>query len=95
MWEKPNRMEAVHQPANALLLARDSRFCSNPRKRNSSGHAVKKRMLRAVNGSDFHSPHCGSSWMKCMRMPSGMAMHASTRKLPTMRKPQLRLQAME
>src|SRR6266404_4950787 len=44
MCEKPKRMEAIHQPARSLLDARESKFWSRPRKRNSSGQAVKQRM---------------------------------------------------
>src|SRR6202158_714129 len=95
MCEKPKRIEAVHQPASSLFEARESMFCSKPRKRNSSGHAVKKRMPSERNGSDFHCDHCGSNWMKCMTRPSGMAMQPKTKKLARMKKPQWRPQPTE
>src|SRR6266699_2367540 len=56
MCEKPKRMEAVHQPTRSLLQARESRFCSSPRKRSSSGHAVKKRTPMKTNGSSLTPP---------------------------------------
>src|SRR5229473_3416734 len=46
MCEKPKRMEAVHQPASSLFEARESMFCNRPRKRNSSGQAVKTKERR-------------------------------------------------
>src|SRR5207244_10478593 len=55
MWENPKRTEAVHQPTISLLDARDNTFWSKPRNRNSSGHAVKKRMASAVNRSEEHT----------------------------------------
>src|SRR5216683_2271219 len=85
--EKPKRMEAVHQPASSLFEARESMFCNKPRKRNSSGQAVKKRMPSERNGRDFHCDHCGANSMKCMTWPSGMAMQPKTRKLARMKKP--------
>src|SRR6267143_1009413 len=95
MCEKPKRMEAVHQPARSLFEARESMFCNKPRKRNSSGQAVKKRMPSERNGSAFHCDHCGANSMKRMARPSGMAMQAKTRKLARMKKPQWRPQPME
>src|SRR5438309_5785750 len=95
MCEKPKRMEAVHQPARSLVDACASMFCSKPRKRNSSGQAVKKRMPSERNGSDFHCDQCGANSMKCMPWPSGMAMQPKTRKLATIEKLQCPLQPME
>src|SRR5438552_3941990 len=43
MCEKPKRTEAVIQPTVSLFVARERKFCSRPRKRSSSGNAVKKR----------------------------------------------------
>src|SRR5216683_3565078 len=86
MCEKPKRMEAVHQPASWLFEARESMFCNRPRKRNSSGHAVKKKMPKKRNGSDFNCDHCGANSMKCMPWPSGIAMQLNTTKLATMKK---------
>jgi hypothetical protein len=40
-------------------------FCSSPRKRNSSGHAVNNKIAVAVKGTDFHAFHCGAKTMKC------------------------------
>src|SRR5258708_1981016 len=79
MCEKPKRMEAVHQPAGSLLDARASMFCSKPRKRNSSGHAVKNKMPSDRNGSDFHCDHCGANSMKCMARPSAAGVKGSPR----------------
>src|SRR6266849_5867355 len=86
MWEKPKRTEAVHQPARSLLLERESKFCRRPRKRNSSGHAVKKKMATETNGSERQACHCGANWMKCMLVPRGMAMAPKTRKLARTKK---------
>src|SRR5580704_9378015 len=80
--ENPNSTDAVHHPAKSLLDARDSMFCSNPRKRNSSGHAVKRKIPSEVNTSELHACHCGANEMKCIAVPSGMAMHPNTAKLP-------------
>src|SRR6267154_1728212 len=95
MCEKPKRMEAVHQPARSLLDARASMFCSKPRKRNSSGHAVKNKMPSDRSGSDFHCDHWGANSMKRIAWPSGMAMQPKTMKLATMEKLQCPLQPME
>src|SRR2546422_8390549 len=86
MWEKPKRIEAVHQPASSLLEARASMFWSKPRKRNSSGQEVKKRMPSESNGSDFHSLKRGGNSMKWMAWPRGMAMKTETRKLACTKK---------
>src|SRR3982074_99389 len=83
MCEKPNRTEAVHQPARSLLLERESMFCNRPRKRNSSGHAVKKRIATQRNGSEGHACHCGANWIKCIPAPRGIAIAPNTMKLPS------------
>src|SRR5690348_846722 len=89
MCENPNRIEAVHQPASSLLEALASKFCSNPRNKNSSGHAVKNRIPREVNTSELQRDHCGAKEMKCIPVPRGMAMQAKTTKLAMIQKPQL------
>src|SRR6267143_3269716 len=95
IWEKPKRMEAVHQPARSLLEARASMFWSKPRKRNSSGHAVKKKMPSESNGSDFHALKRGANSMKWMARPRGMAMQPKTMKLAGTKTLPGRPQAME
>src|SRR5689334_22890178 len=86
--EKPNRIEAVHQPASSLFEALASKFCSNPRNKNSSGHAVKNKIPREVNSSELQCDHCGAKEMKCIPVPRGMATQAKTTKLATIQKPQ-------
>src|SRR6266481_1104829 len=49
------------QPARSLLDARESKFWSRPRKRNSSGQAVKQRMPSETRGKDLSCDHCGSN----------------------------------
>src|SRR5208282_1186032 len=88
MCENPNSTDAVHHPAKSLLHDFDSIFCSNPRKRNSSGHAVKKKIPRDVNSREDHACHCGANEMKRIAVPSGMAIHPNTRKLPNTKNPQ-------
>src|SRR6516225_9833650 len=83
MCEKPKRMEAIISPAAWLLLARDKRFCSSPRKRNSSGHAVKKKIPIESGTNDFQSLEPGAYKIKRIRMPSGMAMHANAASEPS------------
>src|SRR5260370_2813322 len=61
---KAKTIEAIHQPVRSLLEARASMFWSRPRKRNSSGQAVKNKMPSDTSGSDFHCDHCGSNSMK-------------------------------
>src|SRR5580692_5437480 len=95
MCEKPNSTDAVHHPAKALLHDLDSMFCSNPRKRNSSGHAVKKKIPSEVNSKEDHACHCGANEMKCITVPNGMAMHPKTAKLPSTYNPQLRPHTIE
>src|SRR5579863_4812359 len=92
MCEKPNSTDAVHQPAKSLLLARESMFCSSPRNRNSSGQAVKKKIPSEVKTSEPHACHCGAKLMKCIAVPSGIAMQPNTRKLPSTKNPQRRPQ---
>src|SRR5271166_942380 len=95
MCEKPKSTEAVHQPAQSVLESRASRFCSNPRNKNSSGHAVKSKIAKEPNRKALQRPHCGANAMKCIPVPSGMAMHPNTKKLPTTYKPQLFPQPIE
>src|SRR4249920_4228161 len=95
MCEKPNNTDAVHHPAKSLLLARESMFCSSPRKRNSSGQAVKKKIPSEVNSSEPQACHCGAKVMKCIAVPRGIAMHPNTRKLPRTKNPQCRTQPIE
>ena len=52
MCEKPKSTDAVHQPAQSVLESRESRFCSNPRNKNSSGHAVNIKIAMPVMGTD-------------------------------------------
>src|SRR5580704_9799181 len=90
MSENPNSTDAVHQPAKSLLHDRASIFCNNPRKRNSSGHAVKQKIPREVNSREFQACHCGANAMKCIAVPSGTAIHPYTTKLPRTKNPQCR-----
>src|SRR5215475_487372 len=83
MCERPKRMEAIISPAAWLLLARDKRFCSSPRKRNSSGHAVKKRIPIERGTKDFQSLKRGAYEMKRIPRPSGMAMQANAASEPS------------
>src|SRR5690348_1532992 len=87
MCENPNNTEAVHHPAKSFFEARESMFCNSPRKSNSSGHAVKKKIPREVSAREGHACHCGAKRMKCMPVPSGMAIHANRRKLPSTKYP--------
>src|SRR5438270_761123 len=80
MCEKPKRTEAVHQLANSLFILRDNKFCSRPRKRNSSGQAVKKKMAMDSSRDDLHSPQRGANSMKWIPVPRGMAIAAKTMK---------------
>src|SRR2546421_2190447 len=95
MCEKPKTMEAIHQPVRSLLVARARMFCRSPRQRNSSGHAVKNKMLSETRGSDLNCDHCGSNSMKRMAWPTGMAIQANARKLARMKKVQWWPQPME
>src|SRR5580693_1193823 len=88
--ENPNTTDAVHHPAKSLLDDRASIFCSNPRNRNSSGHAVKKKIPSEVNTSELHACHCGANAMKCKAVPRGIAMQPNTTKLPKTKSPQCR-----
>src|SRR5712672_2723596 len=94
MCENPNRTDAVHHPARSLLLDRDSRFCSSPRNKNSSGQAVKNKIAIERNGSERHVCHCGAKRIKCMASPSGIAIAANTTKLAITYNPQRRPQPM-
>src|SRR6476646_4782538 len=95
MCENPKSTDAVHQPAKSLLLERASIFCNSPRKRNSSGHAVKKKIPSEVNSKEVHACHCGANARKCIAVPNGMAMQPNTTKLPNTKNPQRRPQPIE
>src|SRR5579859_2012596 len=95
MCENPKSTDAVHQPAKSLLLDRASIFCSRPRKRNSSGQAVKKKIPSEVNSKEVHARRWGANARKCIAVPKGMAMQPNTRKLPSTKNPQLRPQPIE
>src|SRR5208282_3599475 len=93
--ENPNNTEAVHHAAKSLLYDRASMFCSNPRNRNSSGQAVKKKIASEVKSRELHACHCGANAIKCSAVPSGMAMHPNRTKLPRTKNPQCRPQPIE
>src|SRR5204862_6283263 len=80
MCEKPKTIEAIHQPVRSLLVARARMFWSSPRKRNSSGQAVKNKIPSETRGSDLNCDHCGSNSMKRIAWPIGMAIQAYARK---------------
>ena len=83
-------------PAREVAFeARAIMFWSKPRKRSSSGQAVKKRMPSESNGSDFHSLKRGANSMKWMARPSEMAMQPKTMKLASTKKLQWRPQPMQ
>src|SRR5580658_5178088 len=88
MCENPNSTDAVHHPAKSLLDDRASIFCSNPRNRNSSGHAVRKKIPSEVSGNEDDACHCGVNAMKCIAVPKGTAIQPNTRKLPSTKNPQ-------
>ena len=88
MCEKPNSTDAVHHPANSLFDAFDSKFCNSPRNNNSSGQAVNIKIASESPAYELHLLHCGENAMKCNALPSGIAMHAKTTKLPTAYSPQ-------
>src|SRR5258708_6863617 len=64
MCEKPKRTEAASHPTVSLLVDCERRFCSRPRKRSSSGQAVKTRMAAESGRKDFHSAILGEYEMK-------------------------------
>src|SRR5690348_15028412 len=89
MCENPNNTDAVHQPAQSLFDARESMFCSSPRNKNSSGHAVRNKMAIAVKGTVLHAPLCGANEIKCNTYPSWIAMHANPQKPAMTKNPHL------
>src|SRR5208283_769130 len=89
MCAKPKSSDAVHHPAHSVLESRASKFCSSPRNKNSSGHAVKIRIATELNKNPLHRPHCGANVRKCIPVPSGTAMLLNTTKLPSTYNPQL------
>src|SRR5947208_17145249 len=95
MCEKPKTIEAIHQPVRSLLVARARMFWSSPRKRNSSGQAVKNKIPSETRGSDLNCDHCGSNSTKRIAWPIGIAKQANERKLPRMKKVQWKPQPME
>src|SRR3984957_5073628 len=82
MCENPNKIEASTHPTFSFFVVRCNMFCSNPRNKNSSGHAVKQRIASAKNGSVFHSPQRGPNVTKCIVVPRGIAIAANPKKLP-------------
>src|SRR5271169_3333371 len=82
MCDSPNNTDAVHHPATSLFEARVRKFCSNPRNSNSSGQAVKNKIATDVNKSELHLFHCGAKAINRMAIPSGIAIHPNTAKLP-------------
>ncbi len=81
MCDSPKISDATSRPAHLLLKVRDNKFCSKPRKRNSSGQAVKNKIPRATMGSERRRVRLGPQAMKWIRMPSGIAIAAKAMKL--------------
>src|SRR6202022_2573156 len=88
MCDNPNNTEAVHHPARSLFDDRAKKFCSNPRNSNSSGQAVKNKIASEVNSNELQRFHCGAKAIKRIAIPSGIAMHPNTAKLPATYNPQ-------
>src|ERR1700728_1508237 len=84
MCENPNNTDAVAQPVRSLLVVRASKFCSNPRNKNSSGHAVKHKIASVRPGTVFQVSQRGANWMKCTAVPRGIALAQKSSKLPAM-----------
>src|SRR5215469_9843097 len=88
MCDIPNSIDAVHHPANSLFDARARKFCSSPRNNNSSGHAVNTSIPTDPTSIPVTRGTCGSNAMNFIRIPSGIATHPNTTKLPTTYNPQ-------
>src|SRR5579863_6094208 len=81
MCEKPKITEATSSAAHLFLKVRVRQFCTIPRNRNSSGHAVKNKIPIAATGSERTRARLGPNVMKWIVIPSGIAMAAKIRKL--------------